>query len=198
MCGLSRKLFVKRVIRMDSLAISGEQLQIQADDKQGCFIEILWRVKQQLDAMLSHHSRVMVVRVDLHAAGYTANNYLLSNFIRKMRKKLKRQYDLTRIGFIWVREQEKSKSQHYHFALLIDANKVRYPNKIIKTMEEIWQGWEQPKPYTPKNCYYLIHRGSLDDYQEVFYRLSYMAKERGKGYKGKTANDYSASRIKAI
>ncbi len=181
---------------MNSIVICGEEMKINSNDKHGCFIEILEQIKQQLDAMLSHHSRIMVVRFDLHTSTCTADNRLLSSFIRKIRKKLKSYYGLTRVGFVWAREQEKAKSQHYHLALFLDANKVRFPKMVLGLIEDIWQSWGQPKPYTPKRCYYLIHRGSVDKYQDAFYRLSYIAKQRGKGYKAKSTNDYSTSRIK--
>lgn len=181
---------------MDTVAITGHQLNINANDKRGCFVEILESTKQQIDAMLSHHCKVLVIRIDLHVNRYQPDNTLISNFVRKLRKKLNTKYNLSRLGYIWVREQERAKHQHYHFALLIDANKIRYPKKVITIIEDIWQKWLLPKPFTPGHCYYLVHRGDNTAYQEAFYRLSYMAKERGKGYKAKTANDFSTSRIR--
>lgn len=181
---------------MDTVAISGHQLSIKANGKRGCFIEILESTKQQMDAMLSHHCKVLVIRIDLHVNHYQPDNILISNFVRKLRKKLNAKYNLSRLGYIWVREQERAKHQHYHFALLIDANKIRHPKKVINLIEDIWQKWQLPKPFTVKNCYYLIRRGDDTAYQKAFNRLSYMAKERGKGYKAKTANDFSTSRIR--
>jgi len=188
---------MKRVVRMDSVAISGQTLSINADHKLGCFVEMLERIKQQMDAMLSHHSRILIVRFDLHVNHYQPNNKLISDFVRKLRKKLKSEYKLSRLGYIWAREQERAKRQHYHFALIIDANKVRHPQKIIQIIETIWQKWLLPKPFTPKNCYYIVNRSDTQTYQAAYYRLSYAAKTRGKGYKSKAANDFSASRIHA-
>tara|TARA_R110002049_G_C9172598_1_gene562116 strand:+ start:3196 stop:3720 length:525 start_codon:yes stop_codon:yes gene_type:complete len=170
-------------------------MSIQGNLKQGCFLEILERIKQQLDAMLSHHCKILVVRLDLHVECYRPDNEVMSKFIRKVRKKLCAYYDFNRLGFIWVREQEKAKQQHYHLAFFMDANKVRYPDKCISICERIAKGWEL-FIFTPKNCYYLINRGDSKVYQDAFYRLSYLSKERGKGCKAKAANDYSASRIK--
>jgi len=181
---------------MDSVAISGQILNINANQKNGCFVEILERIKHQMDAMLSYHSKVLIVRFDLHVNHYQPDNKLISAFVRKLRKKLKAKYKLNRLGYIWVREQERAKKQHYHFALIIDANKVRHPKNVIQLIETIWQNWLLPKPFTPKHCYYIVNRSDTPAYQEAFPRLSYTAKERGKGYKEKTANDFSASRIK--
>ncbi len=188
---------MKRVVRMDSVAISGQILNINANHKNGCFVEMLERIKHQMDAMLSHHSKVLIIRFDLHVNHYQSNNKLISDFVRKLRKKLKAKYKLSRLGYIWAREQEKAKRQHYHFALLIDANKVRHPKNVIQLIETIWQKWLLPKHFTPKNCYYIVNRSDTQAYQTAYYRLSYTAKERGKGYKSKAANDFSASRIHA-
>ncbi len=176
--------------------LNGETLSINANNKYGCFVEILEAIQQQLDAMLSYHCKVLVLRFDLHTDEYQSNNALISKFVRKIRKRLKAKYLIKRLGYVWVREIEKAKSQHYHFALMIDGNKVRHPSILIGLIEAIWVRCYQPKPFTPKNCYYLITRSTGKNYGECFERLSYLAKERGKGYRDKTANDYSTSRIR--
>ena len=180
---------------MGEIELDKSVLSIQGNLRHGCFIEILERIKQQLDAMLSHHSRILVVRLDLHIDGYRSDNEIMSMFIRKVRKKLCAYYDFKRVGFVWAREQEKAEQQHYHLALLLDANTVRFPDKLISICERIAEAWGLFL-YTPKNCYYLVGRSDSQAYRKAFYRLSYLSKERGKGYKAKTANDYSASRIK--
>lgn len=172
------------------------KLQILGGATQGCFVEILERTKQQLDAMLSHHCKVLVLRLDLSVNEYTPKNELMSKFMRKVRKKLGAHYGFTRVGFIWAREQEKAKKQHYHFALIVDANKVRHPHRMISICEDVAEAWEL-RLFTPKQCYYQIKRGDEIAYQKAYRRLSYLAKTRGKGYKLDSANDYSSSRIKA-
>ena len=48
----------------------------------------------------------------------------------------------------------------------------------------------------PKNCFYKVHRGDDDAFAATFYRCSYLAKVRGKGYGSLGANNYSGSRIR--
>ena len=48
----------------------------------------------------------------------------------------------------------------------------------------------------PKYCFYKINRGDYKAFGEAFYRCSYLAKARGKGYGGLGANNYSSSRIR--
>jgi len=184
------------VIKSSCINLNNQQLDINVTAKQGCYVEILERTKSQLDAMLSHHSRVIVIRLDLHVNHYEDKNTLLSKFIRKLRKRLCRQYDLKRVGFIWVREIEKAKQQHYHLALILNANKVNHPANVYSLIDDIWMGWGQPKSFRPEHGYYKLTRTDTETYQEAFMRLSYMAKQRGKGYKVKQANDFSTSRLK--
>jgi hypothetical protein len=47
----------------------------------------------------------------------------------------------------------------------------------------------------PKHCFYKINRGDDEAFGEAFYRCSYLAKARGKGYGGLGANNYSGSRV---
>lgn len=163
---------------------------------QGCFVEILGGINSQLEAMLSYHSRVLVLRLDFHLHDYTPANDAMTKFFRKLKKRLRERYGLLRVGHVWAREIEKAKAQHYHAAIMLDGNKVRHPANVIKLCEAIWERWGHPKPYTPNDCFYFLTRGDTERFNDAFYRLSYMAKARGKGYRSKNSNDYSASRIK--
>ena len=187
---------VRRVVRAERVSIDGVELRVNADGKKGVFLEIVEAAKEQLDAMLSHHARVLVVRLDIRQHDYTADNKPMSRFMAKLIKRLKRRYETDRIGFVWVREMERAKHQHYHLALMLDGRKVRHPARIIELVEEIAERWDWPKPYTPERCYYLVHRNDSEAYRDAMYRLSYMAKERGKGYKAGTANNYGRSAVK--
>ena len=165
------------------------------DGKYLCRADILNSGIGQLLAMLSFHSRVLTIRVDLHMREYEASNIRISKFISKLRKWLACHYKMKRIGYLWVREQERAKSQHYHLILYLDGNKIRYPSKINKWVREYWTWHDQPKPPTIKNCYTMVHRDDKESLDESVYRMSYLAKKRGKGYGGPKTRDYSSSRI---
>jgi len=47
-----------------------------------------------------------------------------------------------------------------------------------------------------ENDYYKVHCGDDDEFAEAFYRCSYLAKARGKGYGSLGANNYSGSRVR--
>jgi len=182
----------------NSVLLNGKYLPINVNPEkgQGCYFEILEAIDNQLTAMLSHHSRVLVVILGFHLRNYSKTNQLMSNFIRKIKKCLKRKYGLLRVGHIWGREKHTVDNQHYHVAFLLNGNDVKHSSKIIEHCEKIWIDLGQPKPHTPEHCFYLVNRDNPQEYNEVFYRLSYLAKKRGKGKKPKATNDYSASRIK--
>jgi hypothetical protein len=159
--------------------------------------EILERISEQMTAMLSHHSQIMSLRLDLHTHSYTERNKEVSRLMEKIKRHLRSKYSMTRSGYVWVREIESAQSQHYHLLLLLNADKIRHPGKLIKWIEDRWTAWGNPKPYTPQNCYSIINRKNDSEFNKAFYRASYLAKERGKGHKQKSTNDFSASRIKA-
>lgn len=190
---------MKKIIMKDTVSIDNDMLSIQVSPERqlGSYLEILESMHGQMRAMESYHSRVLVVRLDFHLNEYTDNNKPMTEFFQKLRKRMKKQYpEHTRMGYIWVREKERAKQQHYHVGLLLNANVIRHPAKFIELCEAIWQEMNHPKPYTPENAYYTIKRDDYTSFAEAFYRLSYLAKVRGKKYRPATVNDYSASRIK--
>lgn len=188
--------WVRKIVRANVVILDGITLPINGADNRGCYLEVLAALKQQMDAMLSHYARVLFVRLDIRQHEYSGDNAVMSDFCRKMKKRLGRKYKTSRIAYLWVRELEKAKKQHYHLILMLDGHKVRYPSKVIQVAEEIAAGWDWPRPYTPKNCYYLLERGKPEIYAKAFERGSYLAKERGKGYKAATANNYGRSVIR--
>jgi len=163
------------------------------------------RVKQfeslisQLGVMQSYHNKVLVLRFDLHFIyKYTAtkNNKIITIFTRRLFKFLKSHYKLKRIGYHWTREHERGKKQHYHFALVLDANKVIYPSVICERIEIICSDLGLRPWFDIKHRYRILKRGNEDDKREVIYWLSYLAKARGKGYKNSQVKNYGSSRLK--
>lgn len=192
-----QSLTVKKIIKSQSVVLNGRVLQLPASKGgKGHYQPILARIVDQLDAMLSHHCKLLVFRLDFHLNGGTDNNRLMSEFIRRYRKWTKRQ-GYSRLGFIWCREQESSKAQHYHCVFIFDGNKTRHPHRHIRQIERLWDAFQQGSVFTPKNCYCVLKRDDDAAYQLLFDRLSYLAKVATKNIRPATTNDYSASRIKA-
>ncbi|MGR5323406.1 YagK/YfjJ domain-containing protein [Vibrio sp. DNB22_17_1] len=149
----------------------------------------------QLNTMCELYRRVFFLRFDLHLDHYTDDNEIISRFEKRLFPSIKAKYKVKHIGFFWVREMEKAKQQHYHFAVLLDGKKIRYPDALLDLVQLKWMLVGGGHVHTPKNCYCMIEKNAFQDKQEVIYRLSYFAKERGKGHRTQQAKDYGMSRL---
>lgn len=187
---------MNKFINPSGFFIEGRTLPVLNLKRRIHFISIiLKRVYEQMRNMLMHHSRIMVLRIDLHLSDPVENSDLVSKFMSRVKKKLKSKYGLRRVGHIWVREIEEASCPHYHVALMLDANRVYSALAVYWICYEVWRDLGQPKPYLPKNSFYVVKRGDNDSFDAAFRRLSYLAKREGKRRRPPAANDYSASRV---
>lgn len=161
----------------------------------GIYAHTMRAILGQLFAMLSHHNKVIVFRFDLASPDYTDTNKNITDFLRRLSGRIKNHYGLSRFGYVWVREQEKAKSQHYHFALMLDGNKIQKPSLLWELVKTCWE-FTDGRCWLPENAYYRLSRYSHHQTAEAIYRLSYLAKGRGKGYKPDQTKNYGTSRIK--
>ena len=186
-----------RQITYEPQVVFGERsLSINTTEqkRQGCYLEILQALNDQMSAALVLNKRLLVVRVDIRQYSYTAGSEQMTRLMRKLKRWLSEQYDMQNVGHLWVREQEKAKGQHYHLTLMLDGRKMRHPKRLLDKIESLAQGWDWPKPFTPKSCFVDVRSSDELAYSRAFYRSSYLAKARGKGYGGKLAKSFSASR----
>lgn len=160
--------------------------------KSGIYTSLLHKIIEQLDVCLDLYKRVLVVRFDLHQREYTENNERMTQFKKRLFKRLEKRYETKNIGYVWVREHEKAKSQHYHWAIWIDGDKVRHSQKILELAKMVWNDMSGHVP-TIKNPYYFIDNS--EQRVQAIYRLSYLAKARGKSSRPSQTKDYSTSRI---
>ncbi|MDX2425517.1 MAG: inovirus-type Gp2 protein, partial [Cycloclasticus sp.] len=165
--------------------------------KSGLYVQILESMINQFEIAATKWKRVFVLRFDLHMENYRSDNKIITEFRKRLFQRLKRTYDFKDIGFCWVREQERAKSQHYHFVLFLDGDLIRHSSKINNMVK---QAWERPEGgYTVpviKHPFYFADSEEVT--QDAIYRVSYLAKARGKGYRDKQAKDYQCSRMKQI
>ena len=143
---------------------------------------------------LKQHSQVLIVRFDLHIPQFTLDNAQISEFMSKLTCWIKKRYKgVNEVRYVWVRELEKAKQQHYHVALMLNGNKVRNPRYIHDKGKEIWSGLGGTT-YHYVEEFHHFHRYDHDSICEAFYHISYLAKARGKGYKPQRTKNYGASR----
>jgi len=190
----------KYVTYAETININGTDYVINTRKNLGIYPEILKKAVSQLDICLDKWNRVFMLRFDLHQSFYTSNNKLITKFRKNLQRRLEREYGMSEIGYLWAREMEKAKHQHYHFAIFLDGNKIRHSSKIIKTIDATWK---QIKGATSvgkaSKPFYNLDK-SFDKSQvkaAAVERLSYLAKVRGKGYRDSQAKDFSVSRIQA-
>jgi len=183
----------KRVVFDDKFQYKDETIFIQ-QGRQGAYAEILNSMFEQFDTALNIHKRILLHRFDLHPTYNTLTNALLSKFIDRLKKWIGRNYGIRNIGYIWVREQERAKKQHYHLALFLDGNRIRHPKKLNAQIKEMWT----PYGHMPTiiNPYYFVDKNNQGKRLDALYRVSYFAKVRGKGYRDSQTKDYSTSRLK--
>ena len=110
---------------------------INASDKYSIRTDILKALLDQLTAMLDHHRKVFIYRFDLHVPEYTAHNTQITDFNRRLFKRIKSHYKVNRIGYGWVREIETAKQQHYHYTLFLDGSKINEPHSLIYSLSQV-------------------------------------------------------------
>ncbi|PKG39145.1 hypothetical protein [Psychromonas sp. Urea-02u-13] len=74
----------------------------------------------------------------------------------------------------------------------IDGDKVRHSKKLLELIKTVWSDMSGHVP-TIRNPYYFID--NTEQRAEAIYRLSYLAKARGKTARPSQTKDYSTSRI---
>jgi len=119
----------------------------------------------------------------------------MSDFIRRYRKYMAR-HGVNRLGYLWCREQATKDKPHYHCVFFVNGHLHRHPHNLIEQARYYWETRECGSLATPQNPYLIIRRGDDGAYQQVFDRMSYLAKVVTKGHRSPTTNDYSSSRIK--
>jgi len=150
-------------------------------------------IKQNLRTVI--HKNIFMLRFDLRSSNFKEGNREISLFRKQIVQWVERHYQTHSIGTLWVRERETSECQHYHFALWIDASKIRHSSKLKLIIQEKWEEAD-PSSHSIWNCEktYLVNNDKV--FRDAVFRLSYLAKYRGKGYRPVASNDYSTSRLK--
>ena len=173
-----------------------EELFINSSETKGVYPNIIEKIVEQLDICLDIHKRVLVVRFDLSLDEYSGDNRTISTFINRQKQRMLKTYGVKNIGHAWKRERETSKAQHYHVALFINGNKIQHPSKLLRQIKAKW--FKHGRCWIPDECFYYLDKSKSNFKQmwgEAIYRLSYLAKTRGTGYKDIQAKNYSVSRL---
>ncbi len=187
---------VKRVTLDNSIRIAGREFRINTrkTTKKGCFVEILNAIEANLSAMLSYHCKVFIVQFVVHCHEHEAQNRGVSRLMAVFKKRLFSRYGKCRVSGGWVRETGKSGIQHYHVALFLDGNKVRWSGRVQELINEILDS--RNYPIASFTLAHMLNRFDEQKLQDVFYHLSYLAKTSTKKDRLPATNDFSFSRLK--
>ena len=159
-----------------------------------CYCKILDSGINELNKMLNRHCKVLVIRLDIHMEELTKLNTDIGYFMDFMKRFIQREYFTRDVGYIWAREIEKAKKQHYHLCIYVDGNKVKTSYKIVDWVEKFLKT-KKMSYYRPENTFMMVHRNNKESIDTAVYRMSYLAKVRGKGYVEKHVRNYSSSRL---
>ena len=184
----------KHIIYDEYVEVNGVRYLVNTSIN-GIYTEIIYPMIEQYQAVKKRRNRVFVLRFDLHQKFPTQDSQHISAFRKRLFQKLRRSYKFREIGYCWVREQEKSKAQHYHCVLFLNGSLIRHPSRLLLIIKD---AWERPQgafhmPVIEKP-FYFVDEPHIE--QEAIYRISYMAKARGKGYRSAQAKDFSCSRLR--
>jgi hypothetical protein len=159
--------------------------------KSGCYTQILNTLVTQTLAMQSIYKRVLFMRFDLHQGSFTPDNKRMTTMLKRLRKRLIHRYGNTKFGYVWVREECKTKKQHYHFVFMMDGDIVRYPSSIHDQVKKVWT--DMGGTFHFANFHYINNEEKL---REAILHGSYLAKTRSKGNRPDQTKDVGSSRLK--
>lgn len=163
---------------------------INASISNGCYTAALSQMIRRIIGAVERYGRVLFIRFDLSMGDNATTSERLSVFLKQVGRYTSREYQ-TRLEYVWAREKEKAKCQHYHVALIIDGDKLCHPSRLLDELRELWNR-KGGRLWIPENCYQMTERHNMPD---IIRRVSYLAKVRGKGYRPDGARDFGWSRL---
>lgn len=187
-------------------------LPINASAKPGneCYVQILSRIHDQLMSLLSYHSRVKVVRIDLrfpnnHEPCHRREGQLLSAYIKKVKQVLGSSAwgQVENVVHGAVKEIGNTGKTHFHLFFGFQAK-----HKVLGLINGnghsgLWrvldQAWKELSAGTTHIIprVHTLQRGDFVKLGCCFYHLSYMAKARTKHFNtGENYKRYVSSRVK--
>lgn len=161
--------------------------------KYGIYYEIMDRIIEQFEIAYKIHGRIFVQHLVLSTAHFTADNKEMTGFRKSLVQMVKRKYGANQIAFVWAREMEKVKKQHYHLFIAIDGAKVWFKDTLGKVIKKIVK---RSNYFTSFNLAGFHQVNDESSFRELIFHASYIAKERGKGRRGVQAKDFGSSRLK--
>ncbi len=164
--------------------------------QQKCFKNsVINTIISDYEIMLSHYSRVFVVRIDLHPKHYSADNQAIKRFLKQLTTTLTNQYK-SKVIYHCAREQNTSDREHYHLALMLSAHKIKHSERLQSLIKAMWEKHSGGTVAKVDNPYCIVFRGNKASLKHAIYRSSYLAKEHTKELNGK-AKGFISNKLQA-
>ncbi|MEI6858656.1 MAG: inovirus-type Gp2 protein [Shewanella sp.] len=135
------------------------------------------------EIMLSHYSRVLVARIDLHPHCYSADNQAIEQFLKQLEAFLTNEYQC-KIVYHCAREQNTSDIEHYHLELMLSGHRVKHSSRLLTLVKAMWEMYANGTVSFVDNPFCIVHRGNKASLKHPIYRSSYLAKEHTKELNG--------------
>jgi hypothetical protein len=160
----------------------------------GVYPVILDRILAQITNLQEYHSRVTVVRLDLHfPEGHVTNNKLentiLSRYIKRCKADLGSSTWGTHKRFVhgWVKEVGEFGKSHYHLFFAFQTLQLNLGllsgdghTGVWKLLEDRWSELAGGTVHFSKQ--HRLTRDNPEAFAKCFYHLSYLAKVRDKQF----------------
>ena len=128
------------------------------------------KLHHQVHAMLSHHSKVLVVRLDLSRP--TNPDFKISSFISDIKRRLENKYK-SKSAYFMAREvgATKSKGEHYHLALMLKKHHRKQPAtqcaEVFELVEALYKSKADPVTNSTTEAvdnsgFFLLETSKLD------------------------------------
>jgi hypothetical protein len=187
---------MKTITYADEIAFEGVLLPIKTPNARagdGCYVEILDSMYNNLSAMLSQYSKVLVVQFGFMCLDYSLDNRGMSNLVRVIKRRVGRRYGKP-LALCWVRSVTASGYLHYHVALMLNGHRIRSQYSLWPLIRQIL---DQRNYLTPgfSEGQHLVVRDDLESARKAFQHLSYLAKVRTKGRRPHQTKDFSSTRL---
>jgi hypothetical protein len=188
----------KRVFTKNHFEHEGDYYELGNTTKAGntipIYVEIMNKGIDQMKAGFSIHGRLFVQHIVLSTAYYTDDNTKMTGFRKSLIQMLQRQYAAKQTAYIWAREIKTSDTQHYHMFFAVDGQKIWAKDGITTEIKKI----VARSDYFTKVCMSSYRRvRNEEEFKDMIFHLSYIAKIEGKGFRHPRANDFASSNLKA-
>lgn len=191
---MRRKRKAKQITYSEYFNPNGMLLKIQQKGELGSYRGILFSIHDQLLNLLSHHSKIYVMRFDFHVNPDKWEEGMFSELLKKTLPKLKRYYKVKHIAYTWGREIGKNGLPHFHLMIAISGHEVNFSKTTHEFLLSAWSSLEQGGIHRSDG--HMLSNSVDQHFVDAFHHMSYIAKVFTKDEQPKNIRSYGCSNIK--